>query len=348
MSNIEPCPYGDDPLRPLGWNERVEALLAEIGEPGTVPGRVTRTERTACVVASRTGSVTARAATLPAVGDWVSVQIDRAGDASVVGIAERWSQLARRDPDGMTQILAANVDLVIVTAPSDRLSPARVEREIAVAWESGATPVVAATKADLAEPVLLQTLRDRLFGVDVVPTSTVTREGIDEIRDLLRPDHTAVLLGPSGAGKSTLVNALLGEEVMATGSVREGDLRGRHTTTTRQLLAVPGGGVLIDTPGLRSLSMAGTGEGVELAFRDVTEAASGCRFRDCGHTGEPGCAVAAAIRAGKLPQERLDSYLKLQRDLDYEVRRDDPIARKDAVRVWKMRTKANRQRRPKR
>lgn len=245
---------------------------------------------------------------------------------------------------GEHQVLAANLDLVLVTAPGDRLRAARVEREVAMAWEGGAQPVVLVTKADLADADEVLALRERLVGVDVVATSGVTGEGVEEVERLLRPHRTAVLLGPSGAGKSTLANALLGEERLAVAAVRATDARGRHTTTSRQLVVVPGGGVLIDTPGLRSLALSGGGDGVAAAFADVEALAAGCRFGDCAHEDEPGCAVAEAASSGALDRDRLASYRKLLREVAFEERRADPRARKEHVRVWKARAKENRKR----
>jgi len=328
-------------LESLGWDDRVAALFAEITRPGVVPARVVRVERSACVVATSTGDHLARASILPAVGDWVLASFD-GDDAAIVTIAEPWSVLSRRDPEGRVQVLAANVDIVLVTAPADRLSPARVERETVIAWDSGARPVVIVTKSDLAAPGLVEDLRSRLVGVAVVATSAATGAGLDEVRALLQPCRTAVLLGPSGAGKSSFVNALLGEARLAAGEVRAGDHRGRHTTTSRQLLVVPGGGVVIDTPGLRSLALAGDGDGVAAAFADIEDVARGCRFGDCAHMTEPGCAVMAAVSSGVIDPERLSSYRKVRREISFETRRDDPLARRQAARVWKARTKANR------
>jgi ribosome biogenesis GTPase len=231
---------------------------------------------------------------------------------------------------------------VFVTAPADRLSPARVEREIALAWDSGARPIVLATKGDVAPVGLVEALRHRLVGVDVVATSTVTGEGMDAVVAALQPARTAVLLGPSGAGKSSLANALLGADLIPTTEVRAGDHRGRHTTSTRQMFVVPSGGVLIDTPGLRSLALPTDHGGVAAAFPDIEALAVECRFDDCGHEQEPGCAVLAAASAGMLDEGRLANYRKLRRELDFEARRDDPLAARERARVWKTRRKAAR------
>ena len=246
------------------------------------------------------GEMVAVAPTLPAVGDWVG--IDDADPPVVAVVAEQWSALTRMDPHGdRLQVLAANVDLVLVTCPADRPSIERVERETVLAWDAGAQPAVLVTKADLDADALVASLRDRLVGVDVLQTSANDGTGVDEVAALLAPDRTAVVLGPSGAGKSTLINALLGEDRLATAAVRDEDARGRHTTTTRDLVAIPSGGVVIDTPGLRSLGL-GTDRDVGMAnaFADIAELAEGCRFRDCSHESEPGCAVRAAVEAGTL------------------------------------------------
>jgi ribosome biogenesis GTPase / thiamine phosphate phosphatase len=324
-------------LDELGWDARVAALYDDlVGDDAHryVPGRVVRVERSACVVVTDGGEHLARASVLPAVGDWVALEVHH-DDAAVLGWTVRWSELARRDPNlARPQVLAANVDLVFMTVPGDRPSVARVERETVLAWDSGARPVVVLTKSDLAPPDLAARLEARLVGVDLVVTSTVTGEGVGEIAGLLAPHRTAVLLGPSGAGKSTLVNALLGEERLATGDVRAGDARGRHTTTTRELVVLPGGGVLIDTPGLRSLGLLGD-EAVSAAFGDVEELAASCRFRDCAHDGEPGCAVQAAVDDGTLDPARLESFRKLEREAAFERRRDDPVARQAEQQRWK-------------
>jgi len=323
-------------LATFGWSDRVAALVNDLDDPAGEAGRVVRVERSSAVVVFADGTervVPTQAP--PAVGDWVTVR-----DGLVAAIVDRWSAVTRKDPSGAgLQVLAANVDLVIVTAPADRLSPARVERELAVAWESGARPLVVLTKADLAEANAAGELRDRLAGVDVVATSALDGSGVDEVADALRPDRTAVMLGPSGAGKSSLVNALLGVERLATGEVRERDSRGRHTTTSRQLVAVPGGGVLIDTPGLRSLGLAGDGA-LDQVFPEIDELARGCRFGDCLHEVEPGCAVVAALAGGELETERFASYRKLRQEVAADVRRTDPVVRRQHLSVWKAQMKS--------
>jgi ribosome biogenesis GTPase len=329
-------------LVPYGWNPRVEALLADRLD-GLMPARVVRVTRTTCRVVTPGGEVVAVAPTLPAVGDWVG--IDDADPPVVATVAEQWSALTRMDPHGdRLQVLAANVDLVLATCPADRPSIERVEREMVLAWDAGAQPAVLVTKADLGDAAgLVAALRDRLVGVEVLRTSAHDRAGVAEVAALLAPDRTAVVLGPSGAGKSTLINALLGEERLATGAVREEDARGRHTTTTRDLVAIPSGGVVIDTPGLRSLGL-GTDRDVGMAnaFADIAALAEGCRFRDCAHESEPGCAVREAVRTGELDPDRFASYRKLAGELADEERRIDPAAARAQREQWKQINKAMR------
>ena len=299
------------------------ALYEDLGPVDAEPGRVVRVARSSCFVVSATGECLASGPVQPAVGDWVRVR-----DGVVVAVAPRWSALSRLDPDGTSvQVMAANVDVVLITAPADRLSPARVERELVLAWDSGARPVVVLTKSDLGGSSAEAELRRRLPGVEVLMTSAATESGIEELRAVLHPQRTAVLMGPSGAGKSSLANRLLGDDVLPTGVVRKADRRGRHTTTSRQLVCVPGGGVLIDTPGLRSLSLAGDGEGMERVFADIDDLAGGCRFTDCRHDSEPGCAVRAAVASGRLDPARLASHDKLREELVDHARRSDAMAR---------------------
>lgn len=323
-------------LASLGWSDRVAALYEELAGEHDMPARVVRVERSRSVVVGPDGiDVLADSAILPSVGDWVVVN-----DETIRHVMPRWSELNRRDPERPAdQTLACNIDLVMIVAPADRLSHARVERELAVAWDSGARPLVVLTKVDLAAPDVHSGLERRLVGVDVIASSVVTGDGVDEVLAVLRPDRTAVLLGPSGAGKSSLANAVLGDEVLATAEVRGADRRGRHTTTSRQLLAVPGGGVIIDTPGIRSLGLS-SDVGLEAVFPEIEELAAQCRFSDCRHEVEPDCAVLAAIDENRLDSARFTSFRKLQREMEALDRRQDPLRRQAGLQVWKAREKA--------
>jgi ribosome biogenesis GTPase len=323
-----------DPLAPFGWDDRARAAYAEVAGPDHVPGRVVRVDRISCVVVTATGDRIATASELPAVGDWLALEPDGTGPEDggsmvIAATAPRWSALTRHDADReRVQVLAANVDVVLVSAPGDRPSAARVERETILGWESGAQPVVVVTKADLAPIGYVEELRERLVGVDVIVTSARDGAGIDRVARTLQPCRTAVLLGPSGAGKSTLVNALLGEERLATGAVREDDRRGRHTTSSRELVLIPSGGLLIDTPGVRTLGLGSVEDGLDAAFADVAALALRCRFRDCAHRGEPGCAVEAGVAAGTLDARRLENYRRLEDEIVGAVKEPDHAARK--------------------
>jgi ribosome biogenesis GTPase len=272
-----------------------------------------------------------------AVGDWVALD----GDV-VREVLPRWSELTRLGPDGKRQVLTTNLDLVLIAAPADRLSSARVEREVVIAWESGARPVVVLTKLDLATPGVADELACRLVTVDVIATSALVGDGVDALRAMLAHPVTAAFLGPSGAGKSTLINALLGEDRLTVGTVREDDRRGRHTTTSRRLVPLPSGGSLVDMPGLRSLGTDASDDAVSAAFPDIDELASGCRFADCAHDVEPGCAIRAAAAGGELDPARLASYRKLMKETAFERRRTDPLAQQAVARLWKARTKEQR------
>ncbi len=277
----------------------------------------------------------ARAPDLPAVGDWVLV--DSADPPTVRAVAERWSELTRITPHGdRIQVLAVNVDVVLLTCPADRPSVPRIEREAVVAWESGARPVVVVTKTDLGAADLVAELTERVVGVDVIETAARDGRGLDEVAALFAPGLTGVVLGPSGAGKSTLINGLLGTDRLDTGAVRESDGRGRHTTTTRELVLLPGGGMVIDTPGLRSLGVSSDHrEGIDDTFPDIVELGLACKFNDCAHESEPGCAVRAAVAEGRLDPARFESYRKLEREIAFEERREDPVAQRAERDRWK-------------
>jgi ribosome biogenesis GTPase len=237
------------------------------------------------------------------------------------------------------QVLAANVDTVFVVHPiAEDPNLRRIERELALAWDSGAVPVVVLTKADLSADA--DAARDAVeavaLGVDVVVTSAVEGEGIDALGAYATGGRTVALVGPSGAGKSTLVNALVGSDVQATREVRESDGKGRHTTVVREIVPLPGGGALLDTPGMRALALTDADEGIAVAFADIVELAEDCRFRDCTHSGEPGCAVQAAVDRGELAPERLESWHKLRREAEVAAMKTDARLRSEEVRRWKV------------
>jgi ribosome biogenesis GTPase len=256
----------------------------------------------------------------PVVGDWVVVD-----GGAVVAVLPRTSLLRRQASDGSEQHLVANLDVLLIVCGLDRpVKAGRIQRSAALAWDAGARPVVVLTKADVADdPTAIATdVEAANPGVDVLLTSSVDGTGIDAVRDLVR-DRTIVLLGESGAGKSTLTNALVGDDVTATGAVRSGDNKGRHTTTRRELHVLPTGGVLIDTPGIRGVGLWVDPDAVAATFDDVESLAEHCRFGDCAHNGEPGCAVAAAVAAGELAPDRWEAWQALRREAESSARRAD-------------------------
>jgi ribosome biogenesis GTPase len=332
-------------LEPYGWDDAWQAALDALAQPGDYPGRVSLVRRVNCdVVAAPDGGVdtfTVRpsprlsevpdGASLPAVGDWVVLTDDEdTPEPAIVAILPRRSVISRLDPADVTgeQVLATNVELLLIVHALDRdLNLRGIERALVIALETGARSLIVLTKADVAGPEAtadaLERTRARLrsLDVEVVATSKRTGEGIDRLRAAVEGHRTLALMGPSGAGKSSLVNLLVGEETMSVGAVRDGDARGRHTTVTRELLPLPGGGVVIDTPGLRSIGLWDADLGVDLAFPDVFAFTGECRFADCTHEHEPGCAVLAAVERGELDAGRVASYRDLVAELDQVDRR---------------------------
>ena len=338
-------------LTALGWDD----ALAEEFEPhrraGLIPGRVSIQHRGAydvltaegelrCDVAGRLYDEAASPADLPAVGDWVAVAARPEEAAGTVqAVLARRTKFSRKTAwqASEEQVLAANVDVaLIVTSLNEDMNLRRLERYLTLAWESGATPVLVLTKADLADdvPAVVAEVESVAFGAAVHAISSVTGEGLDELRAHLRPGVTAALLGSSGVGKSTLVNTLVGEELLETREIRE-DGKGRHTTTRRELIQLPGGALVIDTPGMREVQLWIADDGLEEAFEDVTELFGQCRFSDCAHQSEPGCAVKEAIANGTLAPERWESYLKLQRELAHLDRRLDKRAQAEERKRWR-------------
>lgn len=334
-----------------GWDAAYADAFTPHAAAGLIPGRVTRVLGTLCDVATADGTVRADLTPLAApdplgwvtAGDWAAV--DTAGDPAVLrALLPRRNALVRntstRRSEG--QVLAANVDHAVVTiSAAGDVDLGRVERFLALAWESGAAPVVVLTKTDLVpEPGLGHLLADTEAaapGVTVLAVSAATGAGLDVLAAVLS-GGTAALLGQSGAGKSTLANALVGSRVQAVDDVRDADGKGRHTTTTRDLLPLPGGGCLIDTPGVRGVGMFDAERGVGQVFAEIEELARHCRFPDCGHVAEPGCAVLSAAADGTLPERRLDSYRKLLRENAWIASRTDARLRAEQRRVWKRRT----------
>jgi ribosome biogenesis GTPase len=338
-------------LASLGWDASLAAAYPERGGDHQ-PGRVIRADRGVCTVLTAEGTVRASlagalllaaardAVNLPCAGDWVVIRTWPDQRITIEAVLPRRTAVIRRtsDKDASGQVLAANIDAAMVVEP---LHPApdvgRIERLLALAWESGAQPLVVLTKCDLvADPAAVAAqLRQAAPGVEVLPVSAQRGHGLARLRSLLAAGRTLALLGPSGAGKSTLVNALAGATVMTTQGVRGVDGKGRHTTTHRELILIPGGGAVIDTPGVRAVGLLDAAAGLEQAFADVAALVAACRFADCGHRGEPGCAVQAALDSGELGARRWENWQKLQREVAYETRRRDARLAAEERQRWR-------------
>ena len=335
-------------LARLGWTPAIEDQFAPHVAEGLEPARVAVEHRDAYVLYTADGDRPAELsgrlrhavverADLPAVGDWVAIADPQGGERALVQHVlprrTKFSRMAATD-HGQTveQVVAANVDTVFLTTGLDGdLNLRRLERYLTLGWESGAAPVVVLTKTDLCDDVeaALREVEAVAVGVPVHPVSNVTGEGIDALRAYFEGDRTVAALGSSGVGKSSLVNRLTGEDLMATGDLRA-DGQGRHTTTNRQLLLLPGGGLFLDTPGMRELRLWESEEGLAAAFDDVAAVAAQCKFSDCAHGTEPGCAVRAALADGSLDPERLESWRKLQGELAHLAMKQDARLRSEA------------------
>lgn len=352
-------------LSALGWSPFFEEQWQAWRAAGCLPARVAAEHRGSYEVWSAEGSGLARLAGrlrrapgeagLPATGDWVALDGPPApGRTAVIrGLLRRRTLFSRAGAgrEARLQVVAANVDLVLAVCGLDAdFNLNRIERYLTRVAASGARALVVLSKADLASDPEAQVreVEARMPGAAAVACSARRGDGIAELRARLAPGDTAALVGSSGAGKSTLVNALAGAEAMATGEVRARDGRGRHVTTRRQLVALPGGGLLLDTPGMRELQLAGE-EGLGSVFEEVAALAAGCRFGDCGHEGEPGCAVRGAVATGALAADRLEHFLRLGREARAAERRRDVRLRRADERAWgKLSDEGHRQMRRKR
>ena len=334
-------------LASLGWNQRFAALFVSHASAGLVPGRVLQQFNSIYTIATVNGEMRAQlsgqlrfAAThgeLPITGDWVALRIPPGQSVGQIqAVLPRTTQFSRRAAGKVEreQIIAANLDYAfLVTGLDNDFSPRRIERYLTAAWESGSTPVVILNKLDLCSDSLarIRAVEEVAQGVAIHPVSALRGDGLEELARYGLPGLTVALLGSSGVGKSTLINRLMGSESQSTQPVRE-DGRGRHTTTRRELLFCASGGMVIDTPGMRELQLWEDDEGLQLTFDEIETLARDCRYRDCHHQGEPGCAVLAAVQNGTLSADRLASLHKLQRELEM---RAEPTAELAEKRRWK-------------
>ena len=346
LQNSSASPH--PPLESLGWDANWAKQFGPFGEQGLVPARVTCEHREAYDVAGAPVEISGRFrhahpqhTDWPAVGDWVAMAPrPEEGAATIHAVLARRSRFSRKAAGARTeeQVVAANVDVVfLVTSLDGDFNLRRIERYLTVAWDSGARPVIVLNKADLCADVdaRIAEVENIAFGAPVAALSAATGHGLEALGALLTPGMTGAFLGSSGVGKSSLVNALLGTVRQTTQAVRADDSRGRHTTTNRELIPLPGGALIIDTPGMRELQIWADEDGLDTTFSDVEALASQCRFRDCTHTREPGCAVRAALEDGTLEPDRFRSYAKLQREIEYQELRQEQSARVIEKRRWK-------------
>ena len=344
-------------LTALGWGPTFSEAFGPYAAKGLVPGRVALEHTHIYRVMTEAGESLARVsgrlrhqasnrADFPAVGDWVVLESpEHGGDARIIAVLPRQSRFSRRAAGDPTeeQVVAANIDTVFLVAGLDGdFNPRRIERYLLVATESGAAPVIVLNKADMADSAdaMADATRALAGSTPVHAISCRVPGGVDVLKQYLGPGQTGALLGSSGVGKSTIVNRLIGHDLLRTQDVRESDSRGRHTSTTRQLVLLPESGVLIDTPGMRELQLWDSGETMGGAFGDIEALADRCRFRDCRHRQEPGCAVRAAIAAGEVPAGRLENYHKLQDEQAHQARQLDQRAQIEEKRRSKTAAKA--------
>lgn len=358
-------------LLDLGWNDYFNQQLEQFKEnkeihkeQNVVPGRISCEHRNLYHVISENGDMTAEVsgrfrhealsrADFPVVGDWVVIApVENQQSATIHAVLPRQSSFSRKailgggPKSGMgkteEQVLVANINSVFLVSGLDGdFNLRRIERYLTIAWDSGATPVVVLNKADLSENIEeeIEKIEEVALGVPILPISAKTGEGIDSLLQYIQKGQTVTLLGSSGVGKSSIINCLLGEELIKVGGLRKSDGRGKHTTTYRELLVLPEGGIVIDTPGMRELQIWSENEGLEKTFGDIEELAAKCKFNDCSHQTEPGCAIQAALENSTLDKKRYEGYLKLQKELAHLKTRQDQKETRRISREWDKRVR---------
>lgn len=338
-------------IESFGWNKFFEQHFAEYLDSGFIPARISQEHRNIYRIICNEGELSAEVSgkyryqtsektNFPSVGDWVAVELIGDNKATIHNLLPRKNKFSRKVPGTNTieQVLVANIDkLFIICGLDGDFKPRRIERYLTIAWDNEMTPIVVLNKTDICEDIdsIIVETETVAFGVPVIPVSAIIGDGIDLLKKNIKKTETVTLLGSSGVGKSSIINALLGEEQLKTGDVRKFDKKGKHTTTHREMILLAEGGIIIDTPGMRELQLWGDEDGLEQTFEDIEELASCCRFRDCGHNGEPGCAIANAIDEGTLDPKRFTSYLKLQKELRHLERRRDQKANLLEKKKWK-------------
>ena len=350
-------------LHTLGWSDHFAQAFEPLSRPNVIPGRVALEHKHIYRLFTEQGERLARAAgrlrhrasapvEYPAAGDWVAVRLNP-GEArgAILHILPRTSRFSRKVAGELTQeqVVAANIDTVFLAMGLDAdYNVRRIERYLVTAWNSGAAPVVLLTKADLCEDVdaRVREVEALAAGAPVHATTAMAEGGVEVVRRYLQRGRTVAILGSSGVGKSTLINRIVGRELLRTGDLTADGRRGRHTTTNREMIVLPGGGLIIDTPGLRELQLWDPGESLGNAFPDIGALAEGCHFGDCAHDTEPRCAVRQAVEEGRLSPDRLESYLKLQAEARHFVEKQDELAILEKKRSAKIVGRAVRRMRP--
>ena len=343
-------------LEYLGWNDFFASNFEPLRQKGLTVARVAIEHRNYYILHSEFGELSGEVtgkfrhqstpAEFPGVGDWVVISVrESEKSATIHSVLPRKSKFSRQSVGGITteQIVAANVDTVFLVSGLDGdFNPRRIERYLVLAWESGANPVIVLNKADLCQNLedCLNQVENIALGVPIITISAANSQGLSALQTYLQPGQTVALLGSSGVGKSTITNQLKGEAIQAVKAVRQGDDRGRHTTTHRELILLPNGSLIIDTPGMREIQIWASEDSLQSTFEDIETLAEECRFRDCQHEQEPGCAVQQALQDGKLDSSRFLSYQKLQKELNYLSQKQDQKVYIDTKKRWKKITKS--------